>query len=348
MSRMVSFFVLLGILLAIGVLFLKVMAGFILPLFMAVLLVVMFRPLHAWFQRKLPGRRRLAAAVTTMALLLIFLVPLLVIIFLGIGEGVAVFRQYDPSKVGPDLAKKLDTIKSTFGLELKTEEVITQALERLKNYVAPMLLATGQYAIRLIVGLLILIVALYYFLLDGPAMISTVMRLSPLDERYESQLIEEFDRTARAVVLAAVVSALVQGILAGIGFYFAGLEAVFLLTVLSMLLAMVPFVGAAAVWVPCCVWLFWEDRTWAAALLGLWGLAVVSTIDNLIKPAILHGRSNLHPLLALLSVLGGVKALGPIGIFVGPMAVTFLYALLVMLHKEIDRLGEKAPEKAAG
>jgi predicted PurR-regulated permease PerM len=60
----------------------------------------------------------------------------------------------------------------------------------------------------------------------------------------------------------------------------------------------------------------------------------------------LHGRSNLHPLLALLSVLGGVKALGPIGIFVGPMAVTFLYTVLMMLHKELDLLGDKVPEKA--
>ena len=65
----------------------------------------------------------------------------------------------------------------------------------------------------------------------------------------------------------------------------------------------------------------------AAIVLAVYGGAVVSVIDNVIKPMVLHGRSNLHPLLALLSILGGVKVLGPIGIFVGPMVVTFLYAL---------------------
>ena len=77
-------------------------------------------------------------------------------------------------------------------------------------------------------------------------------------------------------------------------------------------------------------------------MLAVYGAAVVSVIDNVIKPMVLHGRSNLHPLLALLSILGGVKALGPIGIFVGPMVVTFLYVLLVMMQKEIDVLtGDK-------
>ena len=110
----------------------------------------------------------------------------------------------------------------------------------------------------------------------------------------------------------------------------------------TMLLAMVPFVGAGAVWVPCCIWLyFFADRPLAAVLLAIYGAGVVSLADNLIKPLVLHGRANLHPLLALLSILGGVKLLGPIGIFVGPMVVTFLHAVLLMLQKEIDLLGSE-------
>jgi hypothetical protein len=108
-----------------------------------------------------------------------------------------------------------------------------------------------------------------------------------------------------------------------------------------MLLAMVPFVGATAVWLPVALWIFFvEERTGAAIFLAVYGVAVISMADNVIKPIVLHGRSNLHPLLALLSVLGGVKALGPIGIFVGPMVVSFLYALLNMFQEEVDQLGD--------
>jgi predicted PurR-regulated permease PerM len=115
-------------------------------------------------------------------------------------------------------------------------------------------------------------------------------------------------------------------------------EAVFLLTALAMLLTLVPFVGSAIVWAPVCLWLFGiEGRTTAALLLAGYCLAVAVTFDNVVKSLLLHGRSNLHPLLALLSVLGGVQALGPIGVLVGPMVVAFLQTLLNMVHTELNK-----------
>jgi predicted PurR-regulated permease PerM len=167
------------------------------------------------------------------------------------------------------------------------------------------------------------------------------MQLSPLDDRYELELFERFNNISRSVVMAVLLSAFVQGLLAGVGYYLADIPVVFALTALTMLLAVVPFLGAASVWVPTAAWLYFaEGRTTAAILLALYGAGVVSAIDNVIKPWVLHGQSKLHPLLGLLSVLGGVAALGPIGILVGPMAVAFLQALLGMLRREIDELGD--------
>lgn len=194
---------------------------------------------------------------------------------------------------------------------------------------------------RLLFGGVIAIVSVYFFLLDGPSMMNSLMQLSPMDDRHERELIAEFDRVSRAVVLATLVAAVVQGILAGLGFYFAGIQSVFLLTMLTMLLAMIPFFGAASVWVPVVFYLgFFENQPLAAILLFLYCALIVSTIDNIIKPYILHGQSNLHPLLALLSVLGGVTALGAIGIMIGPMLVAFLQTLLKILRDELVTLDE--------
>ena len=116
---------------------------------------------------------------------------------------------------------------------------------------------------------------------------------------------------------------------------------------LTSVLALVPFVGAAAVWVPACLFLVFVDgRTGAGIFLGIYGMIIVSGADNVIKPFILHGKSNLHPLWALLSVLGGVSALGPIGILVGPMVVVFLQTLLKILQREIAAM-DRSPEIAA-
>jgi len=117
------------------------------------------------------------------------------------------------------------------------------------------------------------------------------------------------------------------------------LESIFLLTVLSGVLAMVPFLGAASVWVPCALYLYFIDNNMTAAIgLAIYGAAVVSMADNVIKPLVLHGQSKLHPLFAFLSVIGGLAMLGPIGILIGPMIVAFLQTLLEILHNEVREL----------
>lgn len=189
-----------------------------------------------------------------------------------------------------------------------------------------------------------MIVSFYFFLLDGKSMINAFKRLSPLDDEHEQELVDQFSKVSRAVVVATLLSALVQGLLAGVGFYFADLESIFLLTVLSAVLAMVPFLGAASVWVPCALYLYFIDNNMTAAIgLAIYGAAVVSMADNVIKPLVLHGQSKLHPLFAFLSVIGGLAMLGPIGILIGPMIVAFLQTLLEILHSEVRELKQNSP-----
>jgi predicted PurR-regulated permease PerM len=198
----------------------------------------------------------------------------------------------------------------------------------------------------LLVGSSILLLALYFFLCDGPGMVRSMMDLSPLDDRYEMELLAEFDRTSRAIVLATILSALAQGITAGLGYYVAGMPSLVMLTALTTVCALIPFFGTAIVWVPVCMYLaVYEERIMAASLLAAWALLVVGTIDNLVKVFILHGQSQLHPLLALLSVLGGIQSLGPIGIVVGPLAVTLLQTTLGIIRHELTEMktGEDNP-----
>lgn len=225
------------------------------------------------------------------------------------------------------------------------QEKVNQLLAQARDWGTPQLISLpqklGGWIGGLLVGLIVMVISLFYFLADGPGMVKTLMRLSPLDDRYEEQILVEFDRVSRAVVVATLLSAAVQGGLALIGYWIAGLDGIFLLSVLTGMLAMVPFVGAASVWAVCSAWLFFDGQVGMAIFLALYGFFVISMADNVIKPLVLHGQSNLHPLLALLSVLGGVQALGPIGIFVGPMVVAFMQAALTMLRTEVSQISDK-------
>jgi predicted PurR-regulated permease PerM len=248
-------------------------------------------------------------------------------------------------KVANDLGGLLE---SKAGIKVN-EDTINSLISRAANAGGALAINVLQSVIGILFGLVIMVIALYYFLADGPVMIRTVMDLSPLEAEYEQELLLRFGQVSRAVVVATLLSAVVQGLLAGIGYYFAlpSTAPIFLLTAATMVTAMVPFFGAAFTWVLVCGWIYlYGEHTvnnvvvqgdWVTALvLTIYSTVIVSGVDNIIKPLVLRGQSNLHPLVALLSILGGVPTLGPVGIIVGPMVVSFLQALLEMLRKEIE------------
>ncbi len=340
MGRVISIVVLVALVSVFGFLFFQVMAGFLLPVFLAVLLAVIFRPLHRRLTAQCRGYVRVAAGVTTLAILLIVLVPLLLVILRASTEAIQMYR--DPDQLHLDqqaLTNLIEKANERLGLTLDPTEVHATIVERIQAWLGPLAARTPAFLGRFLIGFAVMTISLYYFLADGEEMIISVGKLLPLDLGYQRQLLDQFADVSRAVTSATLLSALAQGILSGIAYYFAGLSSVFLLTMITMLAAMIPFVGAAVVWIPGALWLyFFADSPTAGILLAIWGGGVVSMVDNLIKPLVLHGQSKLHPLLALLSVLGGAEALGPIGIFVGPMAVAFLQAGLTMLNVELSAM----------
>jgi predicted PurR-regulated permease PerM len=360
--------VLLATVLLVGAVFFQVMAQFIVPLFLACVLLVVFQPLHAWVLGKLPGHPRVSALVTTILILLVVLLPLTGLGWKAYQDFHSLATASDPNKQPTvdtaTIATKLKAIALDLGAyyerwtgEKFDQATVTKIVERAATQATTLLISGIQHAFGVLVGLAIMVISLYYFLADGPAMIRTALDLSPLDSEYEQELLARFGHVSRAVVVATLLSAIVQGSLAGIGYHFA-LPAgapIFLLTAVTMVTAMVPFVGAAAMWIPVCVWIFLQGPRevdgivhkgdWVTAvILAAYSTVVVSGIDNVIKPLVLRGQSNLHPLLALLSILGGVQVLGPVGILVGPMLVSFLQALLEMLRKELDSFSE--PEQS--
>ena len=258
----------------------------------------------------------------------------------------AAIRSWMRSVLGGTLRSQLRLLANPSAEDFK--ELLNRGRTSLQPRFVSFTSRTGSFLLEMLIGLVVLVIAVYFFLIDGHRMTRTLMRLSPLDDEYERELLDQFDRTSRAVVLASVASALVQGVLAAIAYWFIGFQGVILLFLLTTMMSLVPFLGAASVWVPCVVYLAAVEQRIAAAIgLAIYGATIVSSVDNLIKMYVLHGRSTLHPLLALLSVLGGLTVFGPIGIVVGPMVVVFLQTLLEILNHELENEAQVPAEPAA-
>jgi predicted PurR-regulated permease PerM len=349
--RVISLIVLLAIILLVGAVFFQVMAEFIVPLFLACVLLVVFQPLHSWMLLRLPRNPRLSALLTMVLILLVVLLPLSWLTWNAYLEAdhAIEWLQGEQGKVFiHDAYESFGKMYKSVTSESFNPPKSDMLLRRTTEYIGPYLLTGVRTLLGMLIGLIIMVIALYFFLADGPKMIGGLMQLSPLDEEHELELLARFGQISRSVVVATLLSAVAQGVAAGIGYWAVlGSDApVFLLTALTMVLAIVPFIGAAGVWVPVCLALLLlgggdgqpAGANWPTVLgFALYCAVVVSGLDNLIKPYVLHGQANLHPLLALLSILGGVKVLGPIGILVGPMLVSFLQALLSIFQREVER-----------
>ncbi|MDX1964045.1 MAG: AI-2E family transporter [Pirellulales bacterium] len=339
MPRLATLLVLVCLVALFGYLFYQVMAGFLMPLFLALLCAILFEPLHEWVLSRCRGYRYLSASLVTFLVFLMITVPLLITSASLILEARQLVENPQLFIIDPRIMETgVAWVNKRFSLELTAAEIQQVLYTKTRDVLGPIAAATPMRVLDFLVGLSIMLIGLFYFLLDGQRMIAGVRALIPLDEQYQSRLIHEFASISRAVAAATLLSALGQGLLAGIGYYFAGLPSLTLLIIATILTAVIPFVGASIIWFPAALWLiFIAEKFWPGVFLIVYGGAVVSLVDNLIKPLVLQGRTNLHPLLALLSVLGGVQVLGMIGLFVGPMTVVFLQAALTMLQSELGR-----------
>jgi predicted PurR-regulated permease PerM len=352
MVKAISFAVLVTLIIAVGIVFLMVMQQFLLPLFLAVLLVIMFRPLHEWFLAKVNYRPHVAAGLTTASIVFLVLVPLNTITIVGGLQLTSLMRSQDPKVLVEDFQQKASALTDRarklavrFDIDIPPDkQIAADVAHSIKESIAPLAVQTTQWIGSLLFGLVIMIISVYFFFADGPDMLDAIVRLTPMENQHVTKLLEEFDKISRAVVLATVLAALGQGLLAGIGYLLTGIPNLMLLTAITILMALVPFIGSTVVWVPCVLWLyFMEARTGAALFLMGWCIIVVGNADNFIKPYVLQGKSSLHPLLAFLSVIGGVQTLGPIGIFVGPMVVAFFHTLLVLLRQGLITMEQTGP-----
>ena len=204
-ARLVSFGVLLALVAIFGLLSLRVMSSFLLPLLLAAMLVVIFGPLHRWLRDRIIGPDKgpewIPALLTTLFVLLIVLVPLFLLVARAGGDAVRIFRAENGLKLDPAVLSGLvERINDTTGMHLTADSVNGELRRIAEEWIGPVAARTPVVIVKGIIGLVVMTVSLFYFLADGRRMLATVTRLIPLDHRYQWQLLQEFEEVSRAVV----------------------------------------------------------------------------------------------------------------------------------------------------
>lgn len=190
-----------------------------------------------------------------------------------------------------------------------------------------------------VLKLVIALTALATLLHSGPDLLRWGRRVSPLTPEHTDRLYAVFFQFTRNVVLAGLAAGVSQGVVAGLGYWLADVDRWLLFGLLTAILAYIPLVGTTLVWLPLAVLLIAEGRPNAALFVVIWSLAVTGTVDNVVRPFIVRGSSGVPLLLVFLGVFGGLYAFGVVGVLVGPVLMALLLALFAIFVEESDKVG---------
>lgn len=323
------FFILFTVL---GVLFVAMLFPFLTTIVLAVMLAVLFLPVYRWLLRRL-SHPWLASGLTVLCFLVVLCLPLF-------GMGTIIFRQsQNLSEWVVDqggVTVLVDGINETIVryLPLNTFDLganIKESVGDISTWMATLFTAT----LSTLFSFILILVSLFYFLKDGKQWRDLLTHLSPLSEESDRRILKAVRDAINGMTIGYLLIGVLQGVLVGLGFWLFHIPNAALWGLFAGLVSFIPTIGTSLVAIPAIVYLLLMDRVGAAVGMTLWSAAIVGGVDDLIKPYIVGRNIKVHPLLILFAILGGIALMGPVGVLIGPLIVSVLYALVGAYKNEM-------------
>lgn len=325
-------------------LFFYMMAPFLVPFLLGAVCAILSYPAYELFKRHMP--RHLSAFLTTLAITLGILIPVILMIYSSVYRVLNMLKRLRILHEGQSVESlvELPFIRQLIAgisrwIPIDREWMQAQALDFLQLVVEKLTGIIGNFLTSmpsLLIGISIVVLSTYFFLTDGAKFLRFLVSLSPLKLERSVELYGTFERSCRGVVLGLFMSGVVQGVLMSILFLITGLpDAVFIFFV-TIIAGMIPLVGSAPIWIGAVVYHAVQNN-FGFALVMLIGGILVSTSDNIVRPVVMKGQAEMHPLLALVSVFGAINLFGPTGIFLGPVIAAVFLSFLKILSLELRR-----------
>jgi len=241
-----------------------------------------------------------------------------------------------------DTGIRTDEIETTVHEVTGRDVDVTESINALGDELLELLFADIStlisFGLRLSVGLALLLFVVYYLLRDGGRFVAWVIDVAPMENSVCSRLFHRIDDTTWGVVVGHLLVAVLQGLVGGVGLFVAGVPNAVFWTFAMIVLALIPLIGAFLVWAPAAGYLFLIGGTRAGVFLFLYGLVVVSLVDNYARPLLIDREAHLNPAVILIGVFGGTYAIGATGLFLGPIVLAVFVATVTAFDEEYDAL----------
>jgi predicted PurR-regulated permease PerM len=298
----------------------------------AIVLVMVFIPVHRRIQVR-TNSKSISAAVSTVLVVVTILVPATLVTLAVVRElsALAGSLEFNEGRL-QSLQAFLDRVQSWVPIidlhRLESADFLRERLEVWSTAFANRSFGVVQGLLSAMLEIFLVVFTMFYVFRDGEAIRHAVYDLLPLERDQSRAVFGRMLEVVGASVYGVLVVAAIQGALGAFIFWVLGLQAPLLWGLVMFFLSMIPMAGAFLVWAPAAVWLLFAGAWTKGLVLVLWGLLVVSLVDNFLSPRLVGRRARLHELVIFFSVLGGVRVFGIIGIVLGPVTAAITLALI--------------------
>ncbi len=321
-----------------------IFAPFLKPLALAAVFAVVLQGLHERILRLLGGFPSISSLLTVLGAVILILMPLSLVGVLIGNEAHDLYISLEEGGGRSSIAELFLRIDESFGgvipgLGEFSRDISTNVDIYTKEALQWVTSNAGQIfssVSSLLLSFFIFFIALYYLLRDGKRVRQTLIEISPLNDRDDEEVFNKLETAVNSVIRGNLLIALTQGVLSTIGFFLFGVPNAILWGTVAGMAALIPGIGTGLVFAPAIALLFLTGATPQAFGLLAWGVLAVGLIDNILGPKLVGKGMQLHPLLVILAVLGGIMFFGPIGIFLGPLSLSLLFALL-SIYADVSR-----------
>jgi predicted PurR-regulated permease PerM len=300
----------------------------------AIVLVIVFHPVH----RRLAARiryRSLRALLSCLLVILVVVLPLTLVSIAVVQELANVVPNL-PTRISqfmntqsPVFGKISDWLQSRFGIDtLRSQEFLIEQLKRSSEFLLGFSWNLVGNILGGIVKAFFVVFTMYYLFRDGEQIVKRLPAALPVSRQQGEAIIARTQEVVSASVYGVVTIASLQGLLGGFAFWLLGVPSALLWAVLMTFICMIPVAGSFLVWLPLSIYLMATGHWVKGVLLIAWGALVVSTIDNFLRPKLIKKQTKLHELFVFFSVLGGISVFGLLGLVLGPVVLAITLGLL--------------------
>ena len=307
-----------------------------------------FNPVYSFFNRKINSS--CASFITCILVFFVLFVPISFFVSILSREAYDLYLTAKSAVLSDQIKsllessrilEKVNLLLSNFKVEVTGVEfnkAISQIGKTVGFFLYEQASSIASNAFKLLVDFFLMLLVIYFLLIDGDKLVSFIIDLSPLPEEQDEKLIQKFKDMGGAILIGNGLGGLIQGVLGGIIFMLFDLKSPFLWGVIMSLLAFLPIAGIGVVFIPAAIYLFLNERIAASIFFVVFYVVLSGSIEYVFKPKLVGERVKMHALLVFFSIIGGLKLFGILGIIYGPLVATAFLTLTDIYHLNYQRL----------